>query len=461
MNDRPLSTLALPTPRPSACPGLLRIVPARDGGICRVRLPGGRLDAASMRRLAEAAQRHASGVLEVTNRANLQVRGVRPERADALIRDLLDAGLGPRVAGADDVRNLLLSPAAGLDPQAGMDVRPLAQRLLQALEDEPRFHGLSPKFALSLDGGEAMAMLDHPHDLWLSALEGPDGQPLVAFGLAGCVPQAAGDPPALAAFPRAGVVEGVVTLLHLFLDLAESGMAGPDCTRMRHLLARLPASALLQRLRGRLAVPLLERAWLATWRRAPAPVDAHIGIHPQRQAGLCLVGAAPWLGRVDAASLIALADLAERIGDGSLHFTPLQSLVLPNVPVAHAANALAGLEALGLATRPGAPATRLVACSGSAGCARAQADTKTDALALARRWPAGLPLPTLHFSGCPRSCAAAHVAPYTLLAIDAGHYDLFRRDAGHDGLGRRLARGLDLDAAITRLAEEARSTPHD
>lgn len=457
--DRTLNDLPphrYPTPRPSACPGLLRIVPARDGGICRVRLPGGRVEGAQLRRLAEAAGRHGSGVLELTNRANLQIRGVPADQADGLIQCLLDAGLGPRAPGADDVRNLLLSPAAGLDPQARLDVRPLAWRLLRLLEEEPRFHALSPKFALSLDGGEALAMLDHPHDLWLSALDGPDGEPAFAFGLAGCVPRGVGDGPALAAFPAAGVEAGVSALLHLFLDVAD-----PECTRMRHLLAREPAEALLRRLRERLDVPMLQGPWLDAWRRPPASAEAPVGVHPQRQAGLCLVGGAPALGRLGASVLARLADLAERVGDGHLRLTPWQGLLLPNVPLERAAEALAGLEALGLETRPGSPLARLVACSGSVGCARSLADTKADALGLARRWPADLPFPAIHLSGCPRSCAAAHVAPYTLLAVAAGRYDLFRRDAGHGGFGRPLARGLDLDAATERLAEDARSARHD
>lgn len=155
--------------RPSACPGLLRIVPALDGGICRVKLPGGVLRGAQARAIAEAARRHASGVLELTNRSNLQIRGVLPGQEAPLIDALLGAGLGPRVAAADDVRNLLLSPAAGLDPQARMDVRPLASQLLDLLQDTPALHALSPKFALQLDGGEALAMREHPHDLWLAA----------------------------------------------------------------------------------------------------------------------------------------------------------------------------------------------------------------------------------------------------------------------------------------------------
>lgn len=412
-------------PRPSACPGLLRIVPARDGGLCRVKLPGGRLTAPQARAIALASQRWASGVLELTNRANLQLRGVRPDGADALVAALQAAGLGPADPAADDVRNLLLSPAAGRDPQQLRDVRPLAAELLALLEGDRRLHGLSAKFALQLDGGEALARLDHPHDVWLSArAEG------FVLGLAGTPVDAP-----LGLIPAGREVATVATLLHRFLDLA-----GPEQSRMRQLLVQHPVEELL------VGLDLLPAE---SQPRAPAESARRLGIHPQRQSGLCWVGAQPALGRLPATTLAAVADLAERLGNGDLHLTPWQGLLLPDIPVDKAAELLAVLAALELTADPAAPLARLVACTGSAGCAKGQADTKGDALRLAGQLPADV---EVHLSGCPRSCALAGQAPHTLLAVAPGRYDLFARDATQPGPGRRRATQLSLDEAAAWLA---------
>ncbi|WCD81129.1 precorrin-3B synthase [Pseudomonas sp. TUM22785] len=428
-----------PSVRPSACPGLLRIVPAKDGGICRIKLPCGRLQAGTAEALSIAAHGHSGGVLEATNRANLQIRGVTPGNEQALITELLAIGLGAATPGADDVRNLMVSPAAGLDPQALQDIRPLATRLLALLEDNPRFHVLSPKFALLLDGGEALAMLDHPNDIWLAAMEpGKDG--LFAFGLAGCPPRETGDAPALAAVPGARVPALVEALLDLFLELAT-----PQQARMRDLLGSLGAERLLAELRQRLPFPLHDAG---NWRR-PASDLRPVGVLPQLQAGLYLVGAIPPLGRLQASQLLTLAELAQRHGDGSLHMTPWQSVLLPNVPGQETAPLLAELAALGLCTDIDAPLARIQACTGSAGCAKGLADTKDDALTLAAVLPDGA---QVHLCGCPRSCAAANVAPLTLLATGDGHYDLYRRDDGAGGFGRPLARDLDIHAAAAWLA---------
>ncbi|WP_460902901.1 precorrin-3B synthase [Paraburkholderia jirisanensis] len=461
--DAPVSAA---TPRASACPGLVRIVAARDGGLCRIRLPGGALSADAADAIADAALAHASGVIEATNRANLQIRGVRAGEQQALIARLLAAGLGPAgvagVAGvasaadtalaqpanpaADDVRNLMLSPAAGRDPAALIDTQPLAEDILTLLRSEARFAALSPKFALQLDGGERLTMLGHPHDIWLAALPCEDG-PRLAFGLAGTIPVAPHQQTALAAVRPAQVPALVRALLDTFIELAT-----PEMTRMRDLLAQHPAEALLERAAARLDFALLRGPQIAAWRRTPADAALRFGVQPQRESAseagrlsehpsghlpgrpfthasgasraLSQVGGQPPLGRLDAATLRELATLAREAGNGTLRITPWQSVLLPDVPENHAQSALARLAALGFACERAQPFARLIACAGSSGCAKGLADTKADAAQLARSLPAAA---EVHLSGCVRSCAAAHPVPFTLLAVAPGRYDLYQR----------------------------------
>ncbi|MGF6811385.1 precorrin-3B synthase [Paraburkholderia sp. Clong3] len=459
-----VSSHAVTTPRSSACPGLLRIVPARDGGICRIKLPGGVLSAAQARAIADASTRHANGVAELTNRANLQLRGVRNGHEAALSAALIGAGLGPAgaLSSADDVRNVMISPAAGRDPHALIDTTPLCAELLTLLQGDARFVALSPKFALLLDGGEQLARVDHPHDVWLAASADEEGVRFV-FGLAGC-PAPAGENSnprdhrdsngtgALAAVPPSRVPALLRALLHTFLDLAAA-----DATRMRDLLATHCADALLQHAQRYVDFPLARNASLSHWQRhIVADPSLRLGAHAQRGDGTSHVGGQPPLGRIDAATLRALAALAQKHGNGRLHATPWQSVLLPDIATTAVPAVLAKLIALGLACDPAQAITHVIACAGSAGCAKGLADTKTDALQLAERLPAGV---DVHLTGCPRSCAAAHRAPYTLLAAAPGLYDLYRRD-GHPGFGQCVAPQLTIDEAAALLARLARSTPH-
>ncbi|NWE37459.1 precorrin-3B synthase, partial [Pseudomonas gingeri] len=164
--------------------------------------------------------------------------------------------------------------SAGIDRDMLFDTRPLADQILATLETHPRFHELSAKFAVQLDGGEALAMLEHHHDLWLSAFQA-NGQTLLAFGLAGCPAQ---DAP-LAAVPLAQGHAWVVAVLEQCLELAR-----PDQTRMRHLLAETPVDNFV----GQLNLP-----WqpLDGFSRRANPAPLHLGSYPQRQSNQVYVAA--------------------------------------------------------------------------------------------------------------------------------------------------------------------------
>ena len=421
------------SPRPSACPGLWRIVSARDGGICRIKLPGGLLLADQADAVAGAAERFATGVIEATNRGNLQIRGIGNDHA-ALVDSLLAAGLGPREAASDDVRNLMLSPLAGHDPAMVLDVRPLAEQILDLLQGTPRFHQLSAKFAVQLDGGEGLAMLEHPHDLWLSAVR-LEQRTWLAFGLAGCP----GDGDVLGAVPVEQGLALVRAVLGRFLDLAST-----DQARMRQLLESCPVDRFVEGL----GLDIRRDAAVLAWRRA-AGNSPWLGAVAQQQ-GMAL-GVAPPLGRLTADMLRGAARVAREHGDGSLRLSPWQSLMLPNIAPASIAQAQHALSALGLLCHSHEPLARLVACTGSSGCAKAHGETKADAVTLAALLPAGAPA-SVHLTGCHRSCAVAHVAPATLLARSPGRYDLYLRDARLPGLGALRAADLTLNEAGAMLA---------
>ncbi len=437
--------------RRSACPGLFRFAPALDGEICRVKLPCGRLAAAQAAAVADAAARLGSGVLDATNRGNLQIRGIRADQAAALVDALIAAGLGPLADGGDDSRNVMVSPTAGLDPSQEVDIRPLADRVLATLQTRAAYHALSPKFSILLDGGEQVAAVEHPHDIWLSAMPAAGVHRYFAFGFAGCPPLPGGRSGAAAAVAIDHAHDLVAASLDLFLELAA---ARPEVTRLRHLLTETSADRFADRLAQRVPFPIVRGDRIAAWRGRARLTDGHIGCHEQRQGGLSYVGAIPPLGRLAAATLRSVGRIAAELGDGTLRFTPWRSVLLPNVRASRAAETMRRLEEAGLVCRTGDPLATMIACSGSAGCASALAATQRDGLALASRLRSRGSARAVHLSGCAKSCAAAMPAPATLVGVADGSYDLFVRQAdGPSRFGRLLASGISIDQAAELLAD--------
>jgi precorrin-3B synthase len=406
----------------------MRIVPARDGGLARLRLPGGALSADAARAIARAASRCGSGTIDVTNRANLQLRGIRDDAHGELIAIALDAGLGPSSEGGDDLRNIMLSPLASDATRA------LAARIVEAMQNDAALRALSPKFALQLDCGESLAMLDHSHDLWFASVDACATH--FAFGFAGSMPHRADDAPALGVIARDDMLRFVMAALHAFVALASG-----DEHRMRDLLTRIDAARLLDTFDA----PILPAS--PAWRRAPSDASLRLGAHREENAVTYYVGAQTRLGRLDASTLDTLADLVDNHAQSRLLITPWQSVMIPGVAIEHVPNVLRTLDALGLATDARQPFARIVACAGSQGCAKSRADTKADAHRLAPVLP---PDADVHLSGCERSCAAAHPVDTTLLAVAPGRYDLYRAT-------RIEARDLTIEEAAAWLA---RSTTH-
>ncbi len=145
----------MPRTAPDRCPGALRVHEALDGGLVRVRVPGGRLLGGQVSALAAASASLGDGCLDLTSRGNVQLRGLRPDARSSLVDRLVGAGLLPSPAH-DTARNIVASPLAAL-PVAALDaglcaspaLASLPGRFLLALSDDSAdVLSLAPDLAL-------------------------------------------------------------------------------------------------------------------------------------------------------------------------------------------------------------------------------------------------------------------------------------------------------------------------
>ncbi|GAA1538231.1 nitrite reductase [Nocardioides humi] len=169
--------------RPDRCPGIVRPWPADDGGLVRIRVPGGRLPLAALTALAAVAEEYGDGRVRVTGRANLQVRAMPLSGDGRLAEDALAAleatGLLPSRTH-DRVRNILASPQTGL---AGgqADLRPVVAALDALLLGDELLAGLPGRFLFTLDDGRG-DLADRHKDLGLVALDARTAQLVVGEG---------------------------------------------------------------------------------------------------------------------------------------------------------------------------------------------------------------------------------------------------------------------------------------
>ena len=138
----------------------------------RVRVPGGQTTDRPLGSLGELAQTHGSGLLQLTARGSLQLRGLPEELPEDLVTGIRDAGFLPSDSH-ERVRNIVASPLTGLDGGRA-DLRGMISELDRALIAAPELANLSGRFLFALDDGRG-DMLSLPFDLGYQAIDDQHG----------------------------------------------------------------------------------------------------------------------------------------------------------------------------------------------------------------------------------------------------------------------------------------------
>jgi precorrin-3B synthase len=126
------------------CPGALRPMQSGDGLVVRIRPPLSRLTPAQATAIAKAAETHGNGIIDLSARANLQLRGVTEASHPRLIDDLRAQGLIDPDIQTESLRNVIVTPFRDAETVA------LTATLTAALARMPKLPG---KFGFAIDTG--------------------------------------------------------------------------------------------------------------------------------------------------------------------------------------------------------------------------------------------------------------------------------------------------------------------
>jgi precorrin-3B synthase len=380
-----------------ACPGALRLHAAADGPLARVRIPGGMLTGAQVAALADVAREYGDGWLELTSRANVQLRAVSRGTPASLAAKLWSAGLLPSEAH-ETVRNIAAPPLA--DDQ----VRSLVRALDEGLCADPGLAALPGRFlfaigrvAVDADVAVAPAAVDRGTRASQPSAPTPDfpKNPLFALFM--------GNVDSGLRVRADQVVPTMLAAARTFLtERADERSPEPPAWRLRELPdgpARV-ARRVADSLGLRPTVPGLDGP---TSNPEPALSSDRtpIGIVEQGD-GHFAVGALVPLGRLGGPAVDLLA------GADQLVVTTGRGIVVRDLSASAARQWKRDLAAVGLEVEPESRWTGVTACAGRPGCAKALADVRADAEATTRHAD-GLPV---HWIGCARGCGSpsgAHV----------------------------------------------------
>jgi precorrin-3B synthase len=361
------------------CPGALRPMLSGDGLVVRIRPHGSALSPAQAAGIANAAAKHGNGLINLTSRANLQLRGVDPSCHDELLADLATLVLIDRDVAAETRRNIIVTPLRCA--RHGPETIELAAALEEVLDHAP---DLPSKFGFAIDTGEAPVLAEVSADVRLERTA--CGQLIVRADGAPCG----------STVTRSEAPNAVLALASWF---AESGGVQEGRGRMARHLANgsRPSNA-------------------QDWNALPATSVATPAPGPHDEGFFV----AAEFGQLHAETLGKFAAMGREI-----RVTPWRMLFLSGISDVP--------DAEGLITKADDPRLNTTACIGAPGCLQAHAQTRELARALAPHVPKGS---HLHVSGCAKGCAHPAPATVTLCATREG-FDLIKNgracDRSHRG----------------------------
>jgi precorrin-3B synthase len=366
------------TVRRGICPGLADPLPTGDGLLARL-VVARAIPLDVFAALCAAAQTHGNGVLEITSRGSLQVRGLTATSAPAFAA-AIDALEIADVTGG----RVLANPLAGLDPQEIFDVTGIAGRLRELLIASGLAAKLAPKVSVVIDGGGAIHLDAIPCDVRLRAEVTSEG---IRFRAE--LASDGANPTPLASIGPKNAAE---TARELLRAIAEHGATA----RARDLVA-----------------PTFLHAAEAKCSRFPAqPIGTHL-----LRDGTTAIGMGLPFGHSDAQTLQKLIQEARAAGATSARPAPSRVLLLIGVLPTQVSPLTAEAERFGFITKQDDPRRRIVACAGAPACAAAEIPTRALAPGIAAAAQIDSQT-TIHVSGCAKGCA--HPAPADLTVVGIG-----------------------------------------
>jgi ferredoxin-nitrite reductase len=458
------------------CPGLFYATPARDGIIFRIRIPGGIINSNQCRAIAKLAKNISGGDIQITNRANLQIRAIDDNISSDILEDLQAIALAAQNSEVDRLRNIMNSPTAGIDRKQLIDTRPIVKELDKYISSHPHLAELPSKFSVGFDGGETVSIANFHNEILFAAVR---ENSKVYFRLYLSIEKDKLPVDTGVLMRVEECLSVAIALMEAYLEgvhlLSKSDLENSKKPRLRQILKQWGIDWYLDRVSKYLSFPLRHQSdTLETVRQNAKFQDGHLGIHSQRQENLAYVGLVIPLGRLEIKQTEELAYLAEVYGNATLRLTPWQNLLIPDLPNSKIENLQTEIEKLGWHYSPTHPSSGIVACTGNIGCASSATDTKNHALRLAKYLEENVLLDrpiNIHFTGCLKSCAQNIVGDITLLGTTIekgkqtveGYHVYVANSNKEEKFGQLLYRNIvfdDLPTLIAQILQTDCKKPH-
>jgi precorrin-3B synthase len=421
--------------RRGACPGLSAPMQTGDGLLVRL-LPIGTIPLNAFRELCAAARTFGNGIVEITARGSIQVRGLGMASAPTFA-----AAVGALGIAAEDSVPVHINPLSGLDPDEILDAGPVAVDLRRAVADRKLAARLSPKVSVAIDGAGALSLDRLSVDARLRAVS-IDGRALFRISVGG-------DDAGAMHVGFAAPADGAAAAIRLLEVIARHGRD----MRAKDVIAAEGIEPFALAVRDLLPVPARLRAPDMGSRVGGNERQTMIGPHRLRDGSLAF-GLGLAFGHAEAPSLERLVDAARASGATGLRTAQGRTLIVMGLRRNELTAFAAAAERFGFITRADDARRHVIACAGAPFCASGHIAARTMAPAVADAAAQFVGDPFLiHISGCAKGCAHPVAAALTIVGTPDGCGLIANGVARNDPFA--IVPNNEIAMAIAKYAREA------
>src|SRR3954466_15335553 len=321
--------------------GLYHDKPKIGTFMLRIKLPAGQLTPAKLRAIGEVSNRYGRGDGELATRQNIQLHWLELARLPDVFPHLHAAGITTPGGGGGTVRNITGCPLQGLAHDEPFDCTPIVEEAAAFFYGNPDFSNLPRKHKYSIS---ACADRCNAPEINCIALvgainEGREGFAMLVGGGLSSVPRLARD---MGVFvPKEEAVEVLAATTTVWAEDLRYRVSRVKA-RLKFMVDDIGPEGMRERVETKLGRALEN----FTLPRIDVEPSNHLGVHAQKQEALHTIGVPVHLGLISGDQMIAIADLAERIG-GDVRITRQQNFIVANVPEHELDATVAELEQIG------------------------------------------------------------------------------------------------------------------
>ncbi|WP_121628836.1 nitrite/sulfite reductase [Poseidonibacter antarcticus] len=378
----------------------------------RIKIVDAKINLKQLEVLAKIGQKYAKGLVDFTNRQNIQFHYIEIKDIPKILELLESVGLTSRMASGDGPRPIMTSPIGGIDPEEIIDASYLVKELDSYFDkNDDRFCNFSRKYKVGISGCGKHTANHEVQDIAFTAFKDENGEILFDLTLAGGLSKSKQIAYRAKKYVEACQIKDVaVVCAEIFRD--HGNRDNRNKARVRHLVNEWGLEEFIKEIENRLGYRLKDG--LIEPKITPFENRNHFGINKAKQEGESFIGFATNSGRVAGEDFKQISDICNKYHVKGIALTPTQNFIIYGVRDEYALTLADEIKALGYPYSPSPFRARLQSCTGKEFCKFGITETKEYAKVVVRELEKKFPdfneNITMAISGCGNACSHPQIS---------------------------------------------------